>query len=313
VQQALTELVVERHWRLLEADLRSSGPCGRVALAQLFSQRGPGAMAWLQCPLGRISSYAAALMVLLSLCVWDPWRLEGDACPFCRSCAAGGVGGPTALHALGCARQHMRGNYATHTAVRNGMLRMLRTHHCRWFTVEDASPFCVPDRRMDIVVAPQGMSLACDEEFGLKGVLIDHTVRCPTMATYVQRAARKAGWLAGAAEKQKRAHYAGTFDGGRFVLVPFVQETFGRLGAAAVNFVRMLASHSAASLGGSARVVERRSAMFRRRIITELSLSLAREVPERVLAYVRGAAMMGRQVRPVSALLALAPTGAAAA
>jgi hypothetical protein len=179
--------------------------------------------------------------------------------------------------------------------------------------VEDASPFCVPDRRMDIVVAPQGMSLARDEEFGLKGVLIDHTVRCPTMPTYVRRAARKAGWLAGEAEKQKRAHYAGTYDPARFVLVPFVQETFGRMGPAAVKFVRMLASHSAASLGGSERVVERRAAVFQRRILSELSLSLAREVPERVLAFVRGAAMVGRLVRPVSALLALAPPGAPAA
>jgi hypothetical protein len=252
-------------------------------------------------------------MVILSLCVWDQWRVEGDACPFCGSCGGAGGGGPTALHALGCARQHMRGGYATHTAVRNGMLRMLRRHHCRWFTVEDASPFRVPDRRMDIVVAPQGMSLARDEEFGLKGVLLDHTVRCPTMATYVRRAARKAGWLAGAAEKQKRAHYAGTFDPERFVLVPFVQETFGRMGPAAVKFVRMLASHSAASLGGSERVVERRAAVFQRRIFSELSLSLAREVPERVLAFVRGAAMVGRLVRPVSALLALAPPGAPAA
>jgi hypothetical protein len=313
VQRVLTALVVERQWCGLAADLQSSGDVGRAALAQLHSQRGPGAMAWLQCPPGRISAYAAALMVLLSIGVWDPWRVEGDLCPFCGDCASGGVGGPTALHALGCAKQHERGRYATHTAVRNGMLRMLRRHKCRWHTVEDASPFLVPDRRMDIVVAPQGMALACDAEYGLKGILIDHTVRCPTMPTYVRQAAQKAGWLAGQAEQQKRAHYGGTFDAGRFVLVPFVQETFGRMGKGAVAFVRMLASHSAASLGGSERVVATRAGLFQRFIVEELSLSLARELPERVSAYVRGAAMMGRRVRPVSALFALSPTSAAAA
>jgi hypothetical protein len=190
---------------------------------------------------------------------------------------------------------------------------MLRVHKCRWFTTEDASPFFVTDRRMDIVVAPQAMALACEEEFGLKGILIDHTVRCPTMPTYVQRAAREVGWLAKRAEKEKRKHYACTFDTERFVLVPFVQETFGRMGAAAVNFVLMLASHSAACLGGNQAVVSKRTGVFRRLIVTELSLSLAREQPERVCAYVRSAAMMGRRMRPVSALLTLSPTGAAAA
>jgi hypothetical protein len=51
VQQELTDLVVERQRCLLEADLQRSGEDGRVALAQLRSQRGPGAMAWLQCRL----------------------------------------------------------------------------------------------------------------------------------------------------------------------------------------------------------------------------------------------------------------------
>jgi hypothetical protein len=41
-----------------------------------------------------------------------------------------------------------------------------------------------------------------------------------------------------------------------------------------------------------------------RQIMAELSLCLARELGERVCAYVRGAIMAGRTVDPVSALLA---------
>ncbi len=89
------------------------------------------------------------------------------------------------------------------------------------------------------------------------------------------------------------------------------QETFGRMGKAAINYIRMLATHSAAIMGGSEAVVERRAGVFRRWIVLELSLSLAREVPERVLAYVRDAAVMGRRVRPVSALLTLSPAASA--
>ena len=308
VQRTLTALVIRRQRRMLESDLRGSGEDGQAALAQLRSQRGPGAMAWLSCSPGRISPFAAAQMVLLSLFVWDPWRLEGPACPFCHTEE---LGGPTALHALACPRQFLRGAYSTHTAVRNGMLRMLRRHHAQWVTVEDASPFLVADCRMDIVVAPQTLSLAPDEAFALKGVLLDHTVRCPTMPTYVRQASSKTGYLARAAEKDKQRRYNGTFDTGRYILVPFVQETFGLIGKQALNFVRMLAAHSAASLGGGEKVVERRAGMFHRQIVTELSLSLARELAERVLAYVRGAARLYRRGRPVSALLALSPSPAA--
>jgi hypothetical protein len=197
------------------------------------------------------------------------------------------------------------------------MMRLLRQYHVRWFTAEDAAPFCVTDRRMDIVVAPGCMQLACEEEFGLKGVLIDHTVRCPTVSSYLPKAAEKAGYAAKIAEKQKRVHYEGragskrggalpcTFDKDRFVLVPFVQESYGRFGNSACKFVGVLASHAAACLGGSQKVVEKRAGVYSRQIMTELSLALAREMAERVLAYVRCAALMGRNRHPVSALLRL--------
>ena len=87
---------------------------------------------------------------------------------------------------------------------------------------------------------------------------------------------------------------------------PFVQESFGRLGAAARTFVALLAAHAAARAGGSDRVVQRRRHIVRRRIVVTLSSALARELAERVLSYVRLAQRAGRTVRPVSSLLAVA-------
>jgi alkanesulfonate monooxygenase SsuD/methylene tetrahydromethanopterin reductase-like flavin-dependent oxidoreductase (luciferase family) len=65
-----------------------------------------------------------------------------------------------------------------------------------------------------------------------------------------------------------------------------------------------LAAHAAARAGGSERVVRRRRSVVRRLIVVALSAALARELAERILAYVRCAQMSGRVVRPVSALLA---------
>ena len=90
------------------------------------------------------------------------------------------------------------------------------------------------------------------------------------------------------------------------MFVPFIQESFGRLGGAARAFIARLAAHTAARVGGSERVVRRRRSMVRRRIVVTLSAALARELAERVLEYVRCAQLGGRAVRPVSSLLAVA-------
>ena len=55
--------------------------------------------------------------------------------------------------------------------------------------------------------------------------------------------------------------------------------------------------------GASAAVVQRRRDIVRRRIVVTLSAALARAVAERVLAYVHGARLRGRPMRPVSQLL----------
>ena len=87
------------------------------------------------------------------------------------------------------------------------------------------------------------------------------------------------------------------------MLVPFVQESFGRFGDAALRFVDTVASHSAACRGGNEKVIRRRAGIISKQIVAEMSLCLARELGERVSAYVRGAVMAGRSVNPVSALL----------
>jgi hypothetical protein len=51
-------------------------------------------------------------------------------------------------------------------------------------------------------------------------------------------------------------HYKNKFNADRWILVPFVQESYGRVGSAAVRFVRILASHSAACRGGNNEVIK---------------------------------------------------------
>ncbi|KAG5183670.1 hypothetical protein JKP88DRAFT_255721, partial [Tribonema minus] len=114
------------------------------------------------------------------------------------------------------------------------------------------------------------------------------------------------GFAARSAEAYKRARYVGHFDAGRWVVVPFVQESFGRLGGAARAVIARLATHAAARVGGSERVVRRRRSVVRRHFVGALSAAHARELAERIRAYVRSAQMSGRAVRPVSLLLAAA-------
>ena len=259
-------------------------------------------MDWLQARLGSISAAAAVIRALMAVGV-DPFRLDGDTCPFggAKCCA-----GPTCVHAVGCDKQHLRGKNPTHTQQKRAMQRMLLQHHAGWFTNEDSSPFTVPGKTMDTVVAPGALSLAAAEEFALKGVLVDTTIRTPTVARYmdpVKGAADVSGFATKKAERDKELTYKGMFDADRWILVTFAQESFGRFGEQALGFVGVLASHSAACRGGDAEVIKRRTGIIRRSILTEFSVCLAKELGERVLAYVRGAIMAGRSADPVSALL----------
>lgn len=262
-------------------------------------------MEWTHAQPGRINSTNAVIMVLVALMV-DPFRVSGHTCPFGDQCGA--RDGPTCVHAIGCPHQNIRGHNATHTQQKRALQQVLTRCHAAWWTNEDRSPFVRPGYKMDTVVAPGALSLASDEEFGLKGVLVDTTVRVPTAATYLDRAkdkgsAYESGFAAKEGSKAKEKHYKDTFSADRWILVPFAQESFGRFGEAALRFIAMVASHSAACKGGNKKVIKRRTGIISRQIRGEMSLSLARELSERVCAYVRGAIMAGRFTNPVSALL----------
>jgi hypothetical protein len=308
VQHALTAggaVLVDTQLESLDKDLRRSGRQGKLVMAQLRSQRGPASMAWLHAQPGRICSTSAVVMVLVAL-MTDPFRVSGDTCPFGTTCGA--VDGPTCVHAIGCVCQHIRGHYKTHTQQKRCIQRILTQCNASWISNEDSSVFTKVGYKMDTAVAPGALSLASDEEFALKGVLLDTTVRAPTGGKYMdpaigKGAAYESGYAAQVGEKEKAAHYKDTFDPDRWVLVPFVQESFGRFGSEALRFMGQVASHSAACRGGNKKVILRRSGIIARQIAAELSLCLARELGERVCAYVRGSIMAGRSVDPVSALL----------
>ena len=264
-------------------------------------------MSWTRAQPGRINSSSAVIMLLVTVMV-DPFRVSGYTCPFAGQCGA--EDGPTTVHAISCHCQHLRGHNKTHTQQKRALQRALTLCNAAWWSNEDTSVFLKPGFKMDTVVAPGALSLARDEEFALKGVLVDTTIRAPTAVTYLnpgsakdKGAAYEAGYAAKQGAKAKFAHYKDTFDVDRWILVPFAQESFGRFGEPALRFIAEVASHSAACRGGNKQVIERRAGIIRKQIIMEMSLSLARELGERVCAYVRGAIMAGRRVDPVSALL----------
>jgi len=123
------------------------------------------------------------------------------------------------------------------------------------------------------------------------------------MRSHLLYASNTDGYATEAAEKIKDNHHRGRFCAQRWIFVPFVQESFGRLGRRAASFVEELASHSAKCKGGDEQKILRMRGRILVTIRTELSTSLAKAVAERVQAYIRGANMKGRSCVSVSALL----------
>jgi hypothetical protein len=116
-------------------------------------------------------------------------------------------------------------------------------------------------------------------------------------------AANTADFAAAAGDDSKMQHHQGQLVEG-YKLIPIVQESYGRIGIQAAAFVKQLAAHSAACKGGSTSQILRTRGVIHASIRTHLSTALAREVSERVFAYIRGARRFyGRKVDPVSGLL----------
>jgi hypothetical protein len=314
-QGALSVVLVGGQYRRLVSDLSQRGIAGRQVAAQLLSQRGRGAMSWLDAPQGLAAMHplAAVTMVLMTITV-DGWGVAGRECHICAQPRAVGAG-PTCVHALGCRSQNDRGCRTTHTVVKRALKQLCVTHHAPWLHVEDASPFSVTDCKIDIALAPGSLALAADKQWRSKGLLLDNSVRSPAVHSALKGrrgSASVAGYAAAEAEKAKRERYGGTFDTTRWRLVTVAQESFGRFGGEALAFFKQLASHAAACEGGGALVVDRRRGIVLRRIVATMSSALAAELGERVLAFVTSAAKAGRRVHPVSRLLTFGGGGGAA-
>jgi len=303
MQAKLTALFDAAEQRRLYSSLQQHGLAGRTVLAQLRSQRGRYAMAWMDAPHMPISTIAMATMLMVSLCI-DGWRVDGAGCPF-AGCHASDA---TCVHAMGCPKQHLRGHNAVHTAQKRCLQQLLRRYASPRIGNEDASVFTTTDRRADTVVYPGGLALSHDQKLRNRGAIIDTTVRAPTCGVYLAGAAHSAssqdGFAAEAAEHDKVRHHAGRFVQARWAFVPFVQESFGRFGRQAASFIKAVATHAAGRGGGSQRQLLVRAAHIGKDMRMQLSVSLAREEAERIMAYVRGAALLGRHAHPVSSLLA---------
>ena len=303
-QRLLSAYLARLTWRLLVRDLQQLGAAGVPLLAQLRSQSGPGALSWLDVPPSAgvaMTPVAAITMTLVAIFV-EPWRIDGDDCPYRCSRSAR----PTCVHVLSCQLQRPRGQVATHEAHKSCLQQLLRTCGAPYFLSEDITSSDYDGDRADTVVLPGVLHMCGDAAMERRGVVLDNRICAPTAATFCPRAAAVNGFAARSAEAEKRARYDGQYDARRWVFVPFIQESFGRLGGAARAFIARLAVHAAARAGGSERVVRKRRSMVRRRIVVTLSATLARELAERILAYVRCAQLGGRAVRPVSSLLATA-------
>ena len=80
VQRNLTAALVDMQLDQLYKDLGRSGRPGKLVMAQLRNQRGPGAMSWTRAQPGRINSSSAVIMLLVTVMV-DPFRVSDYTAP----------------------------------------------------------------------------------------------------------------------------------------------------------------------------------------------------------------------------------------
>ena len=224
--------------------LTELGRDGKAALAQLRSQRGQGALSGLTAAPGVAPMHGMAVAtVMLNTLFVDAWGVQprSDAlCPYGCSDEGNYCGGPTTAHAMSCPLQHCRGKHATHLTQKRCLQRLLCEHNVPWVHNEDASMFLVSDRRADTSIGRGAMHMARDEQLQHMGVVLDTSVRSPVSAKYLNpvaaNAAVKDGYAADVGNKEKIEHHKGCLDPRQWMFVPFVQETFGRLGARRTSF-----------------------------------------------------------------------------
>jgi len=308
LQRLFSQRVVEAAAEALDQQLVESGEIR--CRAQVRSQK--QALAWMDDVRDPLPTSHMAVQ-LLSILLVDPYRLaDSGACPYdgCRDKFGADA---TMHHMVCCNSQHLYGANAVHTAMKRHLQRVLRDS-CFVSKVqnEEANIFTRFGLRMDSVLEPGQLSLCRTPALRHKGFAIDTSIAGSTAEnnlTGCTNAATVDGYAAAARERAKEDHYAPHLTG-RWQLVPFVQESLGRLGARAQAFIVEVATHAAACAGGSSADICRRRAVVAGQIRSSLGVALARAQAERVMAYVRGAERHGRRALPVSSLL-LCSTAAA--
>jgi hypothetical protein len=231
----------------------------------------------------------------------EPYAFDKPGCSACgtRGASATIDEGALCRHALVCNKQHQFfGMHTSHTIAKRTLQDLMRCSGIRGVLNEQETIFLHDGHRADSTVPPGAMMLATSKELRAgKGVCIDNRVCAPVADEYVAKVRRGAwgedGFAAKHGEAVKDRHYEGSLDLRRWVLVPFVQECFGRLGRRAMEFVREIAAHSAGCRGGGAEAITARRAAVARHILVTLSVAMARCAAERVLAFVRVAAKNG--------------------
>jgi hypothetical protein len=243
----------------------------------------------------------------------QPFKLRTEVCPF--NCCKQGVSttvaqGAFCLHALICRTQDQYwGKHQTHTTVKRVLQYLLRVFNVNGVLNEQEAIFTRAGLRADTTVQPGALLLACDAGYREgKGACIDNRVCSPVAEEYIHASGGSAwatdGYAAQEGERLKDRHYAGGLEERRWVLVPFVQECFGRLGVRALTFLREVAWHSASCRGGDRQAIVARRAVALQQMMGALSVTMARCSAERVLAYVRAAAQKGVRASATSSALA---------
>jgi hypothetical protein len=305
-QRKLATLQHKASAKQLMTQLATCGDAGKRALAQLRSQKAPHAKAWLGLPGLRhhMSPLLTAAMTLSTLQV-SPFTLSGDGCPYPGCTHKGPV---TVEHMLTCTHQHLRGPNATHTTQERGFMRLCDKCHVRGCVCEDNTVFNVPHAgqhsyRGDVILQPGSLSMCSDRTLRTKGVITDSSISSPVAGAYVRGAAVQDGYTAEARETQKHNKYQGTFAASRYQFVPIVQEIYGRLGRQAGALFKQMAIHSAHCTGGTEHDIKKRAGYMYSYICDEMSTTLAVELGERLLAFVRGARFHSREHFAISSLL----------
>ena len=288
----------------LITELGLYGTAGKAAQAQLRSQRGPGATDWLDASSGDIHTVCLATRLLVYIFA-DAWVVEGATCPF-PNCP----GEPTGAHAMGCTRQHIRGPNAVHTGMKRALQRALRDVGIGWVGSEEKGIFELVGGRdfsADTVIWPLGLACSANKYLQHRGIIIDTSVRSATSSVYTSPVGRSSatvdGYAAAEGEKQKERHHKDCIERSRWAFVPSVQETDGRFGHSLLQLMHNVATHAGIAAGGTQDDVAARTCQVEALLRRSLSIALAREQAERVIAYARGAALAGRRVTTTSTLL----------